>query len=524
MTLDELLDYPPYIAFQLDSWLMSMQQLTGVGFDQEGARKLVASVTVEMDAIASEIEPQLPPKPLNKGELKEWTLPAKPFKKDGSLSASMESWLVKRGAAVDGGGVVLDGERYPLVGGGLTKTTGRMTLANQDDLKNWLVESGWTPTLWNVKKDVRGKPERDERGQMIRTTPKMQENGRLCPNLEEMGGDLVRPVVRWLSLRNRRSVVEGWLANERLAFDGRLGAGASGVTPTFRARHTVITNLPKAEEGVLLGKEVRGLFIPSEPGHVFVGFDAAGLENRNEASYCSKYEGGKEHAETILNGDPHSNNAFVFYKDQLIEEAVKVAADPAYLAELKKVPGFKALRGKAKAGRYALAYGCSPAKLAKTLGFPESRGQELYDDFWAANPALKCLKDRLESHWESNNKRWIRAIDGRRVQTRSKHSLVNSLFQSCGSIVMEYAIAFLHKQLGPLVLDKDGRPGYNYKSTWAYRVGFFHDELLLECHPSVAEEILEMGKESIRRSGRFLKMAVPLDAGGAIGNTYAEVH
>ena len=34
-----------------------------------------------------------------------------------------------------------------------------------------------------------------------------------------------KPVGRWLSLRNRHSVVEGWLANPRLKRDGRLPAG-----------------------------------------------------------------------------------------------------------------------------------------------------------------------------------------------------------------------------------------------------------------------------------------------------------
>jgi hypothetical protein len=518
VTLDELLDYPPYIAFQLDSWLMSMQSLTGIGFNQDGARELVASVTVEMDAIASEIEPQLPPKPLNKGELKEWTLPAKPFKKDGSLSASMEAWLSKRGAMVEGGEVLLDGERYPLVGGGLTKTTGRMTLANQDDLKNWLVGSGWLPTLWNVKKDARGKPERDERGQMIRTTPKMQENGRLCPNLEEMGGDLIRPVVRWLSLRNRRSVVEGWLANERLAFDGRLGAGASGVTPTFRKKHSTVVNLPKADGKVILGVEMRSLFRAQRPGYVLVGYDASGLEARVEGHYTKPYPGGEAYAHDLLEGDIHLRTAEVIFRGKL--EPLMGLPDYG-----KNHLDVKDLRNKAKTVKYAVTYGASPTKLAATLGEPSSRGEEIYNGFWEAAAPLAHLRDRLTQHWETNNKRWIRGLDGRRIMTRHKHALINSLFQSAGAIVFAYAGLIMSRWLGGLTaVDEYGNLCYSYKSHRVYRVAEMHDEAVLEVPEHLAEEIKQMGERSLEAAGRHLKMRVPIIGDGAIGPTWASVH
>lgn len=527
MTLDELLEYQPFIAFTIDSFLMARQEDTGIGFDREGAELLVAKIDEEMQAIASEIEPQLPPRPLNQGELKSWSLPAKPWKKDGTLSSTMEKWLERTGAKLHTEkDILLDGEVYPIIGGQPTKTHGPMRLANQEDLKNFLLESGWIPTLWNLKKDQRGKPVRDDKGSVIQTTPKFQENGKLCPNLEEMAGELVRPVVRWLSLRSRKSTVEGWLGDSRLEYDGRLSPGSGGVTPTFRQRHKTIANLPKSEASVVYGTEVRSLFIPASPGNVLVGFDASGLENRCEAHYVMRYPGGEEHAEKILRGDPHSNNAFLFYPEELHQlfGLESCPTDPEALALLKKDPAFAKFRGKAKSGLYALNYGCSPAKLAKTLGFPESRGQQLYEAYWDSNPALKTLKDRLEQHWQEHGKKKIRGIDGRWVMTRSRHSLVNTLFQSCGSAVMEYAIAFLHKWLGEMSLDSNGMYGYSLNTGRVYRVLFYHDELLFECTPDIADDLLELGKESIRAAGRYLKMRVPMDAGGSVGVRYSEVH
>ena len=50
------------------------------------------------------------------------------------------------------------------------------------------------------------------------------------------------------------------------------------------------------------------------------------------------------------------------------------------------------------------------------------------------------------------------------------------------------------------------------------------DEYLWDCHPDIADKVLELGKESIREAGRILNLKVELDADGAIGNNYAECH
>jgi hypothetical protein len=220
---------------------MSEQAITGFQFDKETAATLSEHIALEMQKIADEVEPQLPPRPLKKSEQADYTMPAKPFKKDGTLSAVMLRWMEKHQLELIGvDHIQWQGELVKIVGGKELPATAKMTLANQDDLKDYLIQEGWAPTLFNFKKDERGKPVRDDRGNLIETSPKMQENGRLCPNLEEMSGPLVKQVVKWLSLRNRKSVLDGWLANPRLEVDGRLGAAASGLTNTHRLKHTTV--------------------------------------------------------------------------------------------------------------------------------------------------------------------------------------------------------------------------------------------------------------------------------------------
>ena len=145
--------------------------------------------------------------------------------------------------------------------------------------------SRWKPTLYNYQKDSNGKPVRDQKGKLIPTSPKIQEAGKICPNLMEMEGDLVKLVVKWLSLRNRQSVLQGWLSNPRLQMDGRIGAGRTGLAATHRQKHKVIVNVPKASEKVLLGKEFRSLFICEEGTKIAAG-DAAALEGRVQGHYC----------------------------------------------------------------------------------------------------------------------------------------------------------------------------------------------------------------------------------------------
>jgi DNA polymerase-1 len=277
-------------------------------------------------------------------------------------------------------------------------------------------------------------------------------------------------------------------------------------------------NVPKAEDGVLLGKEFRGLYKPF-PGHVLVGFDAAALENRVEAHYCYKFSGGPEYADEVLNGDPHTKNAFVFYPEKLSTMGL------SFSPEVKENPQFKPLRSKAKAGKYCLSYGGSPPKLAQTLGLPASDGDELYEAFWNANLPLKSLKEKLETFWETTGeKKWIKGIDGRKLYSRSKHSLVNLLFQSCGAIVMDYACIFLDKWLGGIKVDVDGTPGYLYHGKWAYRVIFVHDELQVSCDPAIADEVGQLGVKAIRKAGEYLKMRVPMEGEYKIGESWRTTH
>lgn len=478
------------------SFLMSMQEQTGVAFDADKARELEVFIRAELKKIKEEVEPQLPRRGLNKGEQDDYSFPAKCWKLDGSFSATFERFAAKRNLKIiDSHHVEFEGQVVEITSHGVLPKDVPISLEERSTaLKDWLISKGWVPTLFNTKKD--------ERGFKVNTSPKFAERGKLCENLEALEGDLVKKIIRYLSYSNRLGVLAGkkedsetgWLNNERLAYDGRLPAGASGITNTQRVKHTIVCNVPKAKDDVLLGKEFRGLFIAS-PGKVLVGWDASQLEDRLKAHFTHRYDGGK-YAAKIL--------------------------DPEYDVHQENADLWGMERHNAKHGTFCLAYNGGIHTLAKTLKCSEAQAEKYHAAYWRANKPIKDLEQALERWWETHGeKKYIEGLDGRKVFIRKKTALVNTLIQSSGSIVMDYAGAYVDAKLGGIKFDKDWKPCYYYKQHEARRVIFYHDEYVFECDPAIADEIAELGTKSIRAAGEYFKLKVPLESTAKIADSWA---
>lgn len=509
----------PLKSLQKDYYLYSAQAFTGIQFNKEAAEKLVKEIEEEMQQIESEVLPQLPARKLKEGEKKHYSMPAKPFKKDGSLSSTMEKWLEKHNAKVlDGFTIEAYGSVYKIEANKLLDVTLPMEIKDGDDIKEWFISQGWVPSFWNFKRDpVTGKPMRDDKGEVINTTPKIQEMGKICPNLLKLNGELPKKIVKFLSLRNRASVVSGWLNDWRLGFDGRLSAEITGYTPTFRVKHSKIVNLPKASPEVIKGYEVRSLFIASKDMK-YVSADAAALENRTVADYTYSFDDGK-FADLVLNGDSHSFNAKIFFPKET------AGFDVTSKDFNKDDPGFKPYRNKAKTGAYSLAYGASVKKFTKSLGLSEADGQKAYDNYWKANEGLKLFKESTAHFWNTKGmKKYILGKDGRLLSARSKHLLVNLSGQSLGATVITYALCMVDNWLGWMQIDDLGRPYYDYKGCIVRRLAAFHDQGDYESEPEVAEDVGKMIVKGIVKAGQMLGMRVELDGEYKVGNNAAEIH
>ena len=506
-----------YKCGQKSFYLMSCQELTGWKFDQDAAHNLAVRIEQMMEEIRAEVEPKLPPRSLKKSEEKEFTMPAKPFKKDGTHSSAWDKFAEKHSGKQVGDDWEFYGKLYAIEPGKMLDVTMPMEMANQDQMKDYFIQSGWVPTLYNFKRGPDGKPMRDEKTrELIKTTPKIQEAGKICPNLLEMEGYIVKLVVKWLSLRNRQSVLNGWLENTRLQMDGRIGAGRTGIAATHRQKHKTVVNVPKASEKVLLGHEFRSLWT-SEDGFLIAAADAAALEGRVQGHYTWRYDEGAT-ARDLLEGDIHSKTAKSVYEEELAH--IDITA-PGFN---KDDPFFKPFRDRSKNIFYAGLYGAGDAKIASTAGLPEQRGKEISEKFWSANPATKELKDNLEKYWKKvGNEKYLPAIDGRMLCTRKKSALLNTIFQSCGGIAMDYALCFMDHWLGKMYWE-DRKPYYIYKGYKVRRVGYTHDEAEFEAEEPIAQEVGEMIVKAIEKAGQFLKLKVPLAGEAKVGKNWRETH
>lgn len=143
-------------------------------------------------------------------------------------------------------------------------------------------------------------------------------------------------------------------------------------------------------------------------------------------------------------------------------------------------------RSAAKSFSYAAIYGAQPKKLSKMLGISEQEGKRLFNEYWEAVPALKELKQRVEKFWESNGKTFIPGLDGRRLSTRSKHSLINVLFQSGGALAAKWTTVHLARRLEELGLL--GNPFEHTKEdVKVWMMIEMHDENQFAVHPSLLE-------------------------------------
>lgn len=393
-----------------------------------------------------------------------------------------------------------------------------MKISNQDDIKRYLISAGWLPTMWRtkdvtkdskkkalpdadvdarvyaymdelleseycdliinfwnktdakfqttvhkfrsfpnserIKKEVFGKIRRKARA--LITSPQLKDTfGHLCPNLEKLNGEMAKDIVLWLSLRNRRSVLDpikedkvdtGLLNHPRLKIDHKLPAKSSGLTNTSRQKHSICANMPKPSPKVVMGKEMRSLWgVP--PGYFEIGIDGSNLEQLIGAWGAFEFDNGLYY-DVVSNGDAHQNNAEAY----------------------TKVAGREVSRNDGKPITYGVMYGAQKDKVADMLDISPELGQKVIDALWDANPGLKGRKEDLEKFWEATGKKFIYSFDGHAIWTRSKHSLLNAYQQNGGASLCDLVGILMHHQMVKRGWYDEG----------VRRIIYYHDEYQLQ--------------------------------------------
>lgn len=493
--MEEFRDHDWGDSIQMEHKLSDLavrRELLGFEFDKELAEKCLEDLNNKLEELANKVEPLIPPKPLNQTELNFWTPPKTQVKKNGELSKHMINFLSRIGAKCKDDGFVHEGKFYPIpFEGGALKEFVPAEMKDFDHIKMYLIELGWDPIEWSERdmtkdskkkilsfekrvtvldrwfKDTMGgkyekhrienaaencrlsstssyeeiysklKEKLHEKWPVrVYTSPKIRVGIEkdLCPNLIKLGDKVsfAKDFADWLTYRHRRNSIAGGEMDEESRVpssgflsayreqDGRIPTPSIEIgASTGRYTHKTVANIPRASS--TYGKEMRSLFRAGQ-GSVFFGFDYSSLENRIQGHYIFKYPGGPEMAESLVAEKPNDSHTL---------NSIKLG-----------IP-----RVEVKSFTYAVLYGAAAAKIRKMLGISLEEAKQLIDDFWDGNPALNSLKKNLEKYWETTDKKFVLGIDRRKIRTRSKHSLLNALFQSGGVIFAKYVSVYLMEEM-----------------------------------------------------------------------------
>lgn len=320
---------------------------------------------------------------------------------------------------------------------------------------------GWEPEVWTNG----GKPSVDEKVLSKLAYPEAQLLARALLIQKRLG-----------------QLAEGPQALlQRVRADGRIhGRIHHNGTLTGRCAHTSpnLGQVPRVTAP--WGLEFRACFV-APPGYRLVGADASGLELRMLAHYLARYDGGT-YRDALLEGDIHSAT--------------------------QQWAGLET-RDQAKTFTYATLYGAGDNKIGSIVGGAAKEGAALKRRFYRAVPAFPRLLENLTAAWIKHGQ--IRGLDGRPLRPRKKNSLLNTLLQSAGAVVMKRATLNALSAIAQHRLD-------------ARLVLHVHDEFQFEVLESHTEPVGQQLVHAIEAAGEHFKLRCPTTGEYKIGNTWAETH
>ncbi|MGL1886292.1 MAG: DNA polymerase [Reichenbachiella sp.] len=424
------------------------QAQTGWLFNKSKCVSYIEELTSTMDNIYSELKTSLPL------SVKQYGVTVlEPFKLDGKPKKMATDWIEEE-----------------LISGPFTRIYFEdMNLGSDKQVKAFLLALGWEPTWWNFRKKDSKEGKKGDR-----MSPKLSDQGTLCPNLDNLDGKLGKSIGVYLKCKHRRSLLEGLL--KVLRPDGRIPAEANTIgAATHRMTHRKIVNIPGSN--AFFGTEIRSLFISRE-GYSIVGCDS----KSNQARMLCHYMKDDKYTDAVVNGDIHSTN----------QEAAKLDT-----------------RANAKTFFYGFIFGAGDTKIGKIVGGSMKAGKALKAQFLRSLPKLALLLKQVKKAVRVRG--YLYGLDGRKIYCSSEHKALNYLLQSAEAIYMKYSQAFLYKAIVREGLD-------------ATFVATVHDEYSLEVRDDHVDRVKELTLWAMEHTGEYLKLSVPMEGDSKIGQNWMEVH
>jgi len=506
---------------------VAMAHMNGWPFDTEKALVLQAKLFEKMNEAEEKLVPLLGKKVIAVDKCKGVVEPKYPkWTMQGAYYSHTADWF---GVDPWSG---YEGEERMIAGPYSRITVEDLKLSSTDDVKIFLYRHGWVPLEWNSKYDP-------VKRKKILTSPKITEE-----SLEFLGGD-GKLYKEYAVAKSRHAILTTWI--ESVDEDGRVHGDCVTIgTPSMRARHQIIVNVPAMESK--WGPEMRELFI-ARKGWKLIGTDSSGNQGRGLAHYL----GNDEYTDILINDDIHVYNALKLEEvlkgmgeDWRFFEIKQGALKPHQEAKLreffhgnnqttfedyingkldrgkrrrfgsKKV--IKKMRAKSKRIYYAFLFGAGGTKLwgYAFLTPEEARGNQMKNGFIRAVPGFESLTERLKKEFSANRKTFgstegfILSLAGNRLYVDSFHKLLVYLLQAAEKITCAAAIKLLMEYL-----EEEEIPYEPHM--------FMHDEVDYSVPPEYVERAKELGVKAFTEGPKLFNVMIMTGESKA-GNNWKEVH
>lgn len=487
-TADKLWPFLRYMEFKIDCareqersrWKLDVElaQKTLESLQQQRDEKLVelARVMPRVDIITIRNKPKITHK-----------------KTDGELTAHGTKWF----ALLSHLGLPEDHEEGVLVITGTEDPNPNSPI----QIKSWLKDLGWKPTIF---KYVRDKTTKD-----VRAIPQVRNDktGELCPNIVALYEiEPALEVLGGLSILNHRiPMLNGFL--NTVSEDGYTYAGIQGLTNTLRFRHSVVVNLPKVDRP--FGKEIRGC-LTAIPGHVLCGSDMTSLEDRIKHHFLYPHDPKYVNAMARPDYDPHIALAVMAgmmteAEGEFYTRTDAIDASTLVLSDQLEFKRLKSIRSIAKNGNYACQYGAGAPRIALTANISTEQAERVHEGYWRLNWAIKAVAEE-QIVKKVDGQMWLyNPISEFWYSLREMKDRFSTLVQGSASYIFDMWVQNIRAKRPQLTAQ-------------------FHDEFVNMIPEGAEKKMDKLAQEAIEQLNKKLKLNRQLDIKTQFGFRYSDIH
>ena len=501
-----------YLNFKMEQ--LAEQQNTKIKIDVERTKKHIETFSTELEIKMTALAEVMP----KVAKYRTHKPPKKPYKNDGTLSATGEKWKE-----------LTNEHGYSFEYEGEIKTISKYEdpkPSSPQQVKNWLYSLGWQPETFKYEK-------KDGKERKIEQVYIPKSGGKICPSIERLAEEVpeVQHLVGVGVISHRIGVLNGFL--DSLIFDEYVEAGAAGFTNTLRLKHVKpITNLPSSK--VVGGMEVRSCMVARD-GMVLCGADLYSLESNIKFNLQLPYDRKGVESQLADDYDPHlalaleagllTEPEFYFYKIEKDGFPVsnypvsKGLSDLLSLSKIEKGAVIKRLsdvRAVGKGGVYSLQYGAFPKTVSRAAKVSMQVAQKLFDAHNRLNWSLEKIGDSHETKRTSFGTYQKNKFNGMWYFLKYAKDSVSTGIQGSGSYVLDLWIANIF-----LLRDK---PEYYCGGKGVKLLASIHDEVIMELEIGYEEVVRKLLDDALALTNKRLDVEIEFSCDTQFGSDYSQIH